>query len=67
MQENLKLLALMQVSLQDALDTNKLQQPIMLNTVNIDTPFKPGMAVIGRTLSSVHIVTDDARVDGTSD
>ena len=56
----------MQVSLQDALDTSKLQQPIRLNTVNTDTPFKSDMVVIGRTLSSFHIVTDDAMADGAT-
>ena len=54
----------MQVSLQDTLDTSKLQHPIRLNTVNTDITFNPEMVVIDRTLSLGHIVTDDARVYG---
>ena len=57
----------MQVSLHHALDISKLQQPLRLNAVNTDTPFKPDIVVIGgRIISSVNIVTDDVRGDGTA-
>ena len=60
-----KISEIMQVSLQDAVDASKLQQPLRLNEANNNTPFKPDMVMIGRILSSVNIVTDDARGDET--
>ena len=51
----------MQLSLQDALAANKLQQPLGLNAVSTDTPFTPDMFVINKLLSSVNFVTDDVR------
>ena len=56
----------MQVSLKDALDAGKIQQPLRLNAVCTDTPFTPDMVVINRLLSSVNIVNDDVRGDGTT-
>ena len=56
----------MQVSLKDELDTGKIQQPLRLNAVCTDTPFTPDMVVINRLLSSVNIVNDDVRDNGTT-
>ena len=56
----------MQLSLMDALDASKLQQPLRLNAISTDTLFTPDMVVMDRLLSSVNIATDDVRGDGTS-
>ena len=58
---------LMQISLKDASDADKLQQPLRLNYVNSELPFTPDMVVIDKLILSGYIATDDVCGDGTTD